>query len=54
MKETVNTRMVPEKELENLKLLTNKLEQEAAEVIEKKEGHIRCLMEEVTFLKESH
>lgn len=48
-----NDNMVPKKEFENLKLLTNQLEREAAEVIEKKEGHIRCLIDEIAFLKES-
>lgn len=46
--------MVPEKEFENLKLLTNRLEKEAAEVIDKKEAHIRCLLDEINFLKENH
>ena len=45
--------MVPMKEFENLKQLTSALEKEAAEVIEKKDGHIKCLMDEISFLRES-
>ena len=41
------------KEFENLKQLTSALEKEAAEVIEKKDGHIKCLMDEISFLRES-
>ena len=46
--------MVPEQEFENLKSLTFQIEKEATETIEKKDGHIRSLMEEIAYLKESH
>ena len=45
--------MIPQKEFENLKLLTSQLEREAAEVIEKKDSHIKCLMDELEFLRET-
>ena len=46
--------MVPEQEFENLKSLTFQIEKEATETIEKKDGHIRSLMEEIAYLKDSH
>ena len=39
--------MVPEREFENLKSLTFQIEKEATETIEKKDGHIRSLLEEI-------
>ena len=46
--------MVPEQEFENLKTLTFQIEKEATETIEKKDGHIKSLLEEIAYLKESH
>ena len=39
--------MVPLQELENLKQLTFRIEAEANETVEKKDGHIRSLLEEI-------
>lgn len=46
--------MVPEQEFENLKTLTFQIEKEATETIEKKDGHIKSLLDEIAYLKESH
>lgn len=46
--------MVPEQEFENLKSLTMQIEKEATETIEKKDGHIRSLMDEIEYLRGSH
>lgn len=46
--------MVPEREFENLKQLTFRIEAEALETLEKKDGHIRSLMDEIASLKENH
>ena len=46
--------MVPEEEFENLKSLTFQIEKEAIETIEKKDGHIKSLMDEISYLRESH
>ena len=46
--------MVPEQEFENLKQLTFQIEKEATETIERKDGHIQSLIDEIQYLKESH
>ena len=46
--------MVPEQEFENLKSLTFQIEKEATETIEKKDGHIKNLVDEIAYLRESY
>ena len=46
--------MVPLKEFENLKQLTLQIEKEATETINRKDGHIKSLIEEIASLKEGY
>ena len=50
MMDQQSNNMIPQEEFENLKTLTFQIEKEAQETIEKKDGHIRSLMDEIKFL----